>query len=124
MRLPQNPTAEQLAIAYQAGLLPKSVLEHGAYYKGKCRNASCARWHAPTQQFIHWREKFGHRYLTAICHPEDEPVFDVFLATDKVDIPAEGELVVPDDQFDEVAVREQNARMARRAVVAAPPQGA
>ena len=38
---------------------------HGAYYRGKCRNAHIARWNQETQLFVYMREKFGHVF------PED-----------------------------------------------------
>ena len=46
---------------------------------GRCRNASVARWDSHKQRFIHWRTKFGHKFLEEICHPEDDTVFDVFV---------------------------------------------
>ena len=86
--LPANPTPEQLEAAYAQGLLRKTALVHGAYYRGRCRNATVARWNEPGQHFIHWRTKFTNRFLEAIRHPEDEKVFDVFLATEEI-IPEE-----------------------------------
>jgi hypothetical protein len=71
---------------YTAGL-KKSELEHGAYYRGVCRNATEARWHEDFQLFFHWRVKFGHKFLETIRHPEDEQTFDVFNAFAKVDEP-------------------------------------
>jgi hypothetical protein len=41
-----------------ATFLPLEQLVHGAYYRGKCRNAHVARWNAETQKFIYMREKF------------------------------------------------------------------
>lgn len=78
-KLPPNPTPEALESAYAAGLRRKEELQHGAYYRGRCRNASIARWHAGIQRFVHWRSKFGERYLETIRHPADEPEFDSFL---------------------------------------------
>lgn len=69
--------------------IAKADLEHGAYYAGRCRNANEARWNANTQRFVHWRTKFGHKYLEEICHPEDEKHFDVFVVEKKIDIIAE-----------------------------------
>jgi hypothetical protein len=40
--------------------LSKASLKHPAYYKGRCRNATIARWNKAEQRFYHWREKFGH----------------------------------------------------------------
>jgi len=53
---------------------------HGGYYKGRCRNATVARWNAEEQCFYHWREKFGRIYIETIKYPTDEqePWWDVF----------------------------------------------
>jgi hypothetical protein len=59
-------------------LIAKADLEHGAYYRGRCRNATLARWDGNRQQFRHWRTKFGDTYLEYIKHPDDETHFDVF----------------------------------------------
>jgi hypothetical protein len=67
--------------------IEKANLEHGAYYAGRCRNASEARWNADRQRFVHWRYKFGHEYLEEICHPEDDDLFDVFVVESKIDRP-------------------------------------
>lgn len=77
-------TPDELEAAYAAGLLRKEALVHGAYYRGNCRNAQLARWHGPAQRFVHWRVKFGQRFLEAIAHPVDEQHFDVFLAVEAV----------------------------------------
>jgi len=73
---------------YAAGL-KKTELEDGAYYKGTCRNATEARWHAASNQFFHWRNKFGRHFVEAIKHYEDEQNFDVFNALEKMAIPSE-----------------------------------
>ena len=96
-RLPADPTPEQMDAAYAAGLLRKEQLEHGRYYRGRCRNARVARWHAGAQCFVHWRVKFGSRFLERIKHPVDEKHFDVFLALELVE-PSDN--VIPDDQFE------------------------
>lgn len=96
IRIPPNPTPEQLEVAYAAGLLRKDQLEDGAYYSGSCRNAQQARWHAGAQVFVHWRSKFGSRFLECIKHPADEPRFDVFIAIAKVE---PGDQVIPDEAF-------------------------
>ena len=59
-------------------LLDKKQLEDGAYYVGRCRNASVARWNAKEDQFYHWREKFKRVFIETIKHPVDEERFDVF----------------------------------------------
>ncbi len=61
-------------------ILPKDRLVHGRFYKGRCRNATVARWNADENCFYHWREKFGRIYIERITYPTDadEPWFDVF----------------------------------------------
>ena len=77
-------------------ILPKDQLKHGRYYKGRCRNATVARWNADEQCFFyyHWRLKVGSIYIETIKYPTDETewfldVFDVVqeLATPKFTIP-------------------------------------
>ena len=75
--------------------IAKRDLLHGQYYKGKCRNASIARWDASRERFVHWRTKWGSKFTEEICHPEDEKHFDVFVVEEvceaKEYIPFEGE---------------------------------
>ena len=75
-------------------VLPKDKLTHGHYYKGRCRNATIARWNADEQCFYHWREKMGRIFIETIRYPTDEsePWWDVFdvaveLPDCKIDIP-------------------------------------
>jgi hypothetical protein len=67
--------------------IPKSKLAHGAYYYGRCRNATIARWNADVQRFVYWRTKFGESFVEEICHPEDDKVFDVFVVEREIDPP-------------------------------------
>lgn len=67
----------------------KEQLVHGHYYEGTCRNAWIARWNAERNCFFHWRTKFGHKYVEAICHPDDEQYYDVFLVDHELEEPAE-----------------------------------
>ena len=67
--------------------IAKADLEHGAYYVGRCRNASLARWNAERQCFVHWRSKFGSTFLEEIRHPEDDKHFDVFVVEEKTENP-------------------------------------
>lgn len=77
----------------------KSQLIDGAYYKGRCRNASIARWNAKKQKFYHWRDKFTAHYVEAICAPEDDAVFDVFIAKEIItDLSGIEEIPFPNDQ--------------------------
>src|SRR5947207_4232212 len=61
-------------------ILAKNQLKHGRYYKGRCRNATVARWNAAEQYFYHWRKKFDRIYIETIKYPtdEEEPWWDVF----------------------------------------------
>lgn len=63
--------------------IAKKDLKHGQYYKGRCRNASIARWNGERGMFIHWRTKFGTKFLEEIRHPEDEQVYDVFVVEEE-----------------------------------------
>ena len=65
--------------------MDKKDLEHGAYYKGDCRNAEVARWNADKQVFVHWRTKWRDRYTEEICHPEDDDIHDVFVVECRID---------------------------------------
>ncbi len=60
--------------------IKKAELVHGAYYRGRCRNATIARWNGQAQFFVHWRAKYGMRYLETIHCPEDDDHYDVFIA--------------------------------------------
>jgi len=76
--------------------IPKKELIHGAYYNGDCRNSGIARWNANDQLFYYWREKFGTKFIETICCPEDDAVYDVFVAETLADdvttiIPFSGE---------------------------------
>jgi hypothetical protein len=96
-------TDAELEAAYNAGLLRKNTLVHGAYYYGICRNATVARWHASIARFIHWRTKFGQTFPEIIAHPEDDRVFDVFRVLIEISLPAEKG--IPDDLFDAAAAK-------------------
>lgn len=63
---------------YNEKFITKADLKHGAYYKGRCRNAQYARWNGDTQLFWHWRTKFTTKYLESTHHPDDDKVYDVF----------------------------------------------
>ena len=91
--------------------LHKEQLVHGEYYTGSCRNATCARWHGPGQFFVHWRYKFGHRFLETIKHPDDELRYDVFLVDAMCATPEEP---IEDELFERIA-REETGRTRERA---------
>jgi len=67
--------------------IAKSDLQHGAYYTGRCRNASVARWDAVHGHFRHWRTKFGSTFIEEIRCPEDEAQFDVFVVDSLIGTP-------------------------------------
>lgn len=67
--------------------IAKCDLEHGAYYQGRCRNASVARWDGNRGLFIYYRNKFGHEFLEEIKCPEDDIMFDVFVVESKIEEP-------------------------------------
>jgi len=65
-------------------MVRKEDLKHGAYYDGRCRNASIARWDGNRNCFIHWRTKFCDKFLEEIPHYDDAlPNEDFFLATNE-----------------------------------------
>lgn len=74
----------------------KADLIHGMYYKGRCRNASIARWNGEVKLFYYWRNKFGHRYIEGIPCPEDETRYDVFVTEEMIDVQdITPEMVIP-----------------------------
>lgn len=85
-------------------VIPKAELVDGAYYEGRCRNATVARWDGTHQCFVHWRTKFGSRFLETIRAPEDDQIFDVFVAERRIEAPAE-EIPVGKPPVGRVSVR-------------------
>lgn len=69
--------------------IPKQELIHGAYYAGRCRNASTARWNAETNLFYHWSYDLGGRFVDTISCPEDELEYDVFVTDELLEYPRE-----------------------------------
>ena len=67
-------------------VIPKQDLVIGEYYYGRCRNAKVARWDG--QQFVYWRTKFKYVFKETIKCPEDDSVWDVFVA-ERVALPEE-----------------------------------
>ena len=59
-------------------IVPKAELVNGAYYIGRCRNATIARWSDARGTFFHWRVKFERIFVEEIKHPIDDHHFDVF----------------------------------------------
>lgn len=70
-------------------VIPKTDLVHGAYYKGRCRNADITRWNGEEEIFYHWRHKFGTKFVEKIHCPEDEDHYDVFVAEELLQNPPE-----------------------------------
>jgi hypothetical protein len=88
-------------------ILPKDQLVHGVYYKGRCRNATIARWNGVENCFYHWREKFGRIYIETVKYPTDvvEPWWDVFdvieeLPNPKFEIPFDEDAVFAGNRED------------------------
>ncbi len=88
-------TPDVLAQGYEAGIIPKAQLKHGAYYFGQCRNAHVARWDADRARFTYIRHKFGDTFPEDICVPEDDNGFDLFIAVAETE-PEDGEQI-PED---------------------------
>lgn len=70
-------------------IIPKGQLKHEVYYRGRCRNATVARWNGENQKFYYRRTKFGHAFVETIQHREDDNVFDVFDAFEEMTEPTE-----------------------------------
>ncbi|MGD0670385.1 MAG: DUF433 domain-containing protein [Bryobacteraceae bacterium] len=91
-------------------ILSKEALKEGHYYKGRCRNATTARWNAQENCFYYWQEKFGRIFIETIRFPTDaeEAWWDVFdvveeLPNPKVEIPFDKEAVFcgnPDELYE------------------------
>jgi hypothetical protein len=64
---------------YEPVIIPKQFLVDKNYYAGKCRNAVIARWDAATNQFYHWRTKFGKTFIETIEYWDPEGRFDQFI---------------------------------------------
>ena len=80
-------------------MIPKTDLQPGAYYYGRCRNATVARWDGT--RFWYWRAKFEARYLEAINHPADFIGFDCFTPRLRLDhVPVQE---IPLDDMPEVS---------------------
>jgi hypothetical protein len=93
-------------------MISKENLEHGVYYRGVCRNATLARWNADKQVFVHWRCKWGKRFLETIGYWVDEKLgerrFDEFKPLEKVESPREE---IPLNQVDYLENRLEVVKM-------------
>jgi uncharacterized protein (DUF433 family) len=90
-------------------ILRKGQLADGRYYKGRCRNATIARWNASENCFYHWREKFGKIYIETIKYPtdEEEPWWDVFDVVEELPDP---KFEIPFDNSAEFQGRKEHLR--------------
>jgi hypothetical protein len=103
---------------------PKDRLVHGTNYKGRCRNATIARWDAEREVFWHWQQMLGRIFLQTIRSPSDEtiPELDVFdvveeLPDPKFEIPFDPDRFLPKAAFTgnpEDLLEESEAEMWRR----------
>lgn len=84
--LRKNFGQEELAFAYEQGLIPIDQLEDGGWYRGHCRNAGKARWDAARQVFVYMRTKFMDTFEEDIKPPELDDGFDIFVAVEKINI--------------------------------------
>lgn len=98
--LPPGCSATDIEEAYSQGLLRKTELHHGYYYRGTCRNAEVARWHAGAQRFMYMHRDCGFWLSDAIPHVEDETRYDVFLAVEQTTPTAQQ--AVPDAEFEQL----------------------
>jgi|GEM_PF-5352417 hypothetical protein len=67
--------------------LPKKTLQHGAYYRGRCRANDIARWNAEKDCFFVWSHSCGAWCLETIRHPDDEKRYDVFTPFEEIAVP-------------------------------------
>jgi calcineurin-like phosphoesterase family protein len=90
--VPRNYSTKwyELSVKYQ-GFIPMSKLQHGKFYKGRCRNALWAYWDAQEQLFYYIREKFGSEFVESICPVEKDNGFDLFVPQDEYLITPEEE---------------------------------
>jgi hypothetical protein len=61
-------------------VIKQEDLQDGVYYNGRSRNASVARWDDKTRKFYYIRTKFGRSFVESIHCPENDKVYDVFIA--------------------------------------------
>jgi hypothetical protein len=60
-------------------VIPKKDLKDGQWYRGRCRHAVVAVWDLQGNRFWYIRHKFGQFFMEAICHPEDDDGYDLFV---------------------------------------------
>ena len=75
---------EQLALAFDRGMVKKSDLKNGSSYIGICRNSSVAKWSSKDDCFYYIRNKFGNFFIERINHPEDDDGYDLFIPIKEV----------------------------------------
>lgn len=69
---------------YANGVIRKEDLIDGATYRGDCRNASEAVWHAYKNCFTYKRTKFMDTFNEDINHIADDNGFDLFIPLEKI----------------------------------------
>jgi len=62
----------------EAGAIPKTKLEDGAFYLGDHRRAKIGRWNKATNVFEYWRTKMGNYFMDKCNHFEDDDGFALF----------------------------------------------
>jgi hypothetical protein len=76
----------------KCGAIQIDKLEIGAYYRGKCRNASVAIWNGA--EFIYVRNKFNCSFNEKINHFQNDNGFDLFVPLSKI-TPEPNQIIIP-----------------------------
>jgi hypothetical protein len=84
--------------AYAKGMVRRSDLVDREYYRGHCRNASCAQWFADHGVFVYMRHKFGTHFPETIFHPENDDGFDLFIPAGVEEQPSDHQIVKIEDE--------------------------
>ena len=62
-----------------AGGIQKKDLIDQQIYIGNHRRCTIAKWDAPTNKFMYWRNKFGCIFIETCCHFEDDDSYALFV---------------------------------------------
>ena len=79
-------------------MLKEKDLIDREYYRGHCRNASCAQWFAEFGVFVYMRQKFGSIFPESIYHPEHDDGYDLFIPMGVEEQPSEYQIVKISDE--------------------------